>query len=238
MRGLTSIAQGSETWSAHCSIPRHRHGRAYAAITLSGGYEESGSFGRYRVRSGHVLLHRAFDAHVDRFESSGARILNLLLNAPPAFGLGVVADPDTIARVAEKDLPAAVEALRETMASIEPQPADWPDLLASDLLDDPQLRLETWAGRHGMAAATLLRGFRTVFATSPAAFRAESRAQSALALITAAGSSLAEIAAVAGFADQSHMTRAVRALTGQPPGYWLRSNRFKTRRMECLYKEA
>lgn len=238
MRGLTSIAQGSETWGAHCSIPRHRHERAYAAVILSGGYEESGSFGRYRVRSGHVLLHRAFDAHVDRFESSGARILNLLLSEPPAFGLGVVADPDTIARVAEKDLPAAVEALRETMRSIEPQPADWPDLLAYDLLDDPQLRLEAWAGRHGMAAATLSRGFRTIFATSPAAFRAESRAQSALALITAGGSSLAEIAAAAGFADQSHMTRAVRALTGQPPGYWLRSNRFKTRRMEHLYKEA
>ena len=89
-----------------------------------------------------------------------------------------------------------------------------------------------------MAAATLSRGFRTIFATSPAAFRAESRAQSALALMAAGGSSLAEIAAVAGFADQSHMTRAVRALTGQPPGDWLRSNRFKTRRVEPLYKEA
>jgi AraC-like DNA-binding protein len=238
MHGLTSIAQGSETWSARCSIPRHRHERAYAAVVLSGGYEESGSFGRYRVRSGHVLLHRAFDAHVDRFESSGARILNLLLNEPPAFALGIVADPDTIARLAEKDFPAAVEALHETMTSIEPQPADWPDLLASDLLDDPRLRLEAWAERHPLAAATLSRGFRTIFATSPAAFRAESRAQSALASITAGTSSLADIAALAGFADQSHMTRAVRALTGQPPGYWLRSSRFKTRRREHLYKEA
>jgi AraC-like DNA-binding protein len=237
MSGLTSIAQGSETWNARCSIPRHRHERAYAAVVLSGGYEESGSLGRYRVRSGHVLLHRAFDAHVDRFESSGARILNLLLDEPPAFGLGVVTDPDTIARVAEKDFPAAVEALHETMTSIAPQPADWPDLLASALLDDPRLRLERWAERHGLAAATLSRGFRGIFATSPAAFRAESRAQIALALITAGTSSLADIATVAGFADQSHMTRAVRALTGEPPGYWLRSSQFKTRRGEHLYKE-
>jgi len=56
--------------------------------------------------------------------------------------------------------------------------------------------------------------------------------------MAAGGSSLAEIAAVAGFADQSHMTRAVRALTGQTPGDWLRSNRFKTRRVEHFYKEA
>jgi AraC-like DNA-binding protein len=232
---LTTIAEGSETWTAHCSIPRHRHERAYAAVVLSGAYEESGSFGRYRVRAGHVLLHRAFDAHIDRFASSGAHILNLLLDVPPAFGLGVVADPDTIARVAEKDPVAALEALHETMAPIEPRPADWPDRLAYDLLDDPQLRLEVWAERHGLAAATVSRGFRTIFATSPAAFRAESRAQRALALITVGTASLAEIAAAAGFADQSHMTRAVRALTGQPPGYWLRSNRFKTRRMEHLY---
>ena len=235
MRGLTTIAQGSESWSAHCSIPWHRHGRAYAAVILSGGYEECGSLGRYRVRCGHVLLHRAFDAHVDRFESSGARILNLLLDERPAFGLGVVADPDVIARAAEKDPVAAVETLHATMASIEPQRADWPDLLAYDLLVDPQLRLAAWAERNGLATATVSRGFRTVFATSPAAFRAESRAQCALALLTAGTASLVEIAAAAGFADQSHMTRAVGVLTGHSPGYWLRSNRFKTRRTERLY---
>jgi AraC-like DNA-binding protein len=238
MGSFASIVQGSQAWSAYCNVPRHRHERAYAAVILSGGYEESGSLGRYRVRSGHVLLHRAFDAHVDRFESSGARILNLLLDEQPAFGLGVVADPDAIARVAEKDTAAAVEAMCERIASVEPQPADWPDLLARDLLGDPQLRLEAWAERHGMAPATLSRGFRTIFGTSPAAFRAEARALSAFALITAGTFSLAEIAAVAGFADQAHMTRAVRDLTGRPPGYWLRSNGFKTRLMEQLYKEA
>jgi AraC-like DNA-binding protein len=81
---------------------------------------------------------------------------------------------------------------------------------------------------HGLTPATVSRGFARVFETSPAAFRAEARALRAFARITAGGRSLAGIAAVAGFADQAHMTRAIRALTGRPPGHWLRSIRFKT----------
>ena len=228
MGGFASILQGNATWSAGCSIPRHRHARAYAALIISGGYEESGSFGRYRVRSGQALLHRAFDAHLDRFDPSGAQVLNLLLDEEPAFGWGSLADPDTIARVAEKDVGSAVDALNEQIEPLAPRPSDWPDVLARDLLENPQLRLGDWAERFGLAPATLSRGFGMVFATSPATFRAEARAQSALALLARGIPSLAEIAAAAGFADQSHMTRAIGALTGRPPGHWHRSNRFKT----------
>jgi len=77
-----------------------------------------------------------------------------------------------------------------------------------------------------------------VFETSPAAFRAEARVHRALALMAAGGASLAGIAAGTGFADQAHMTRAIRALTGRPPGYWLRSNWFKTRRMGSSISKA
>jgi hypothetical protein len=34
--------------------------------------------------------------------------------------------------------------------------------------------------------------------------------------------------AAAGFADQAHMSRAIRVLTGATPGNWRRSNSFKT----------
>jgi AraC-like DNA-binding protein len=238
MSGFAPIAPGSDSWNAHCCIPRHRHQRAYAAVILSGGYEECGSRGRYRVHSGCVLLHRTFDAHLDRFDGHGAQILNVLLDEEPQFGLGAVADPDLIARTAGKDPTAAASALREQLVPIVPRTADWPDLLARDLLENPQLRLDGWAERYGLAPETLSRGFGKVFGTSPAAFRAEARTQGALALIEAGGASLAAVAASAGFADQAHMTRAVSALTGRPPGYWLRSNRFKTLRAASPYKEA
>lgn len=235
---ITPVIQGTDSWSAHCGIPRHRHDRAYAAVIVSGGYEESGSRGRYRVRSGDVLLHRSFDAHLDRFESQGAQIVNLLLEEEPAFALGSVADPDAIARVAERDAVAALDVLQMQLGPTELRVSDWPDLLARDLLDDPRLRLDEWAERHGLAPATLSRGFRKVFTISPAAFRAEARVQGALALIAAGDRSLAAVAADVGFADQAHMTRAVSAVTGQPPSHWRRSNCFKTRHAHPSYNEV
>jgi AraC-like DNA-binding protein len=230
MSRFAPIREGKESWHGRCSIPRHRHRQPYAAVILSGGYEETGNLGRYRVRPGQVLLHRSFDAHLDRFDSSGADVLNLLLDEEPGFGLACIEDPDAITRIAERDPSAAAETLQGQLRRIEPAIADWPDLLARELIDDPRLRLDGWARRHGLAQESISRGFKRVFSASPAAFRAEARAQIALSRIAGGATSLAGVAAEAGFADQSHMTRAITGLTGRPPGYWRRSNSFKTPR--------
>jgi AraC-like DNA-binding protein len=191
-------------------------------LIVSGGYEECGSFGRYQVREGEVLLHRAFDAHLDRFGRNGARILSLPLCSQPKYGLGRVVDPDRIITMASNDLIQAAESLFEQLMPVAPTPADWPDLLASDLISDPTLQLRVWAERQGLAQESLARGFRKVFAITPAAFRAEARAQSAWVGIGDATASLAHIAEATGFADQAHMTRAISELTGRPPGSWRR----------------
>jgi len=239
MSRFAPVNEGTDTWRGPCSVPRHRHDRAYAALILSGSYEESGSFGRYRVRPGQVLLHRRFDAHLDRFESGDAQIVNLLLTQEPAFGLGCVTDADTIARLSEKDAVAAAAALGEQLRPVPPPITDWPDLLARDLRDDPQLCLEDWARRHHLAPETLSRGFRKVFATAPVGFRAEARTQDALTLIAKGSSPLAAIAAATGFADQAHMTRAITALTGRPPGYWRKVKSLQDpARGSRLYKET
>jgi AraC-like DNA-binding protein len=222
-----SVAQVSEGCERHAGggfLPRHRHGQAYAALILEGGYEESGSFGRFHARAGQVLLHRSFDAHLDRFVPAGARILNLLLPAEPRFGRARIADPDEIVRLAARDLREASAALSARCQPLDCPGCDWPDLLAQDLLRSPALALGEWAARHGLAAATLSRGFRQVFGIVPTAFRAEARAQHALGFIRAGTLTLAQIAAEAGYADQAHMTRSVRALCGRPPGHWRRSN--------------
>ncbi len=217
-------------------VPRHRHDEAYAAVVLAGGYEESGTQGRHCVRAGQVLLHRPFDAHVNRFPSGGAQILNIVLGASPCFGLGRIADPDAIVRFAQSDLPAAEQELYAQLRLEQPHVLDWPDLLARDLLADAQLRLDDWAHRHGLTAETVSRGFRKVFLASPRTFRSEARALRALALIADGSKPLASIALGAGFADQAHMTRAVRGLTGRPPGEWRRSTRFKTPVSAPAYK--
>jgi AraC-like DNA-binding protein len=232
MSSFEHIGNGRQNWSPRHCIPRHRHDRAYAAVVLSGTYEECGSRGRFRVGPGDVLLHSAFDAHLDRFQNRGAQILNLMITSavPAAFSIGRVGDPDAIARVADRDPIEAGVRLRAQLCEARGASQDWPDLLATDLLRDPDCRLEIWARNHGLAAATISRGFGRVFGVTPASFRLEVRARCALALISGSDQPLACIAAATGFADQAHMSRATRALTGSPPSWWRRSNPFKTGR--------
>jgi AraC-like DNA-binding protein len=223
---------GHECRDSRAYIPRHRHRRAYAALVLAGSYEESGSRGRFRVCPGDVLLHDAFDDHLDRFESGGARIFSLELQECPAdTGIARVRDVDAVVRIAERDTVAAGALL---LAEIRRKPAahyDWPDILADDLLRDPAWRLDEWARGRALAPSSVSRGFRRVFGVSPAEFRLAARARHAFRMITGSGQSFAAVAATTGFADQAHMSRAIRVLTGAPPGSWRRSSSFKTDRV-------
>ena len=222
---------GHERRDSTTYIPRHRHRRAYAALVLAGSYEESGSRGRFRVRPGDVLLHDVFDDHLDRFESGGARIFSLALEACPAdTGIAHLQDVDAVVRLAERDTVAAGALLLAEIRRKPPAHYDWPDILADDLLRDPAWRLDEWARERALAPSSVSRGFRKVFGVSPAAFRLGARARSAFRMITGSGQSFAAVAATTGFADQAHMSRAIRVLTGAPPGSWRRSNSFKTER--------
>jgi AraC-like DNA-binding protein len=85
--------------------------------------------------------------------------------------------------------------------------------------------------RNGLAPWTLSRGFAQVFGVSPEAFRARARARQARKSIETSAEALAQIAADLGFADQSHMTRGVKQLTGMAPkALRAAANRFKTGR--------
>jgi AraC-like DNA-binding protein len=232
---LTRISNGRESWTAGEQIPRHLHNQPYAAVVLTGGYEECGSRGRFRVAAGGVLVHAAFDAHLDRFSAKGAQILNLVLpDSLPGWDFGLVEDPDAIVRAAERDPVEAYQALRAQLRAVRPGLSDWPDALARHLFEDPSGRLDEWARAQGLSRETVSRGFGKVFGITPACFRAEARARRALELLAVSPAdrqSLAAVAAAVGFADQAHMTRAVRAMTGLPPGAWRRSIRFKTARV-------
>lgn len=228
--GFAPTPNGYESRGSHVHIPRHCHDRAYAALILSGSYEESGNRGRFRVGPGDVLLHDAFDAHLDRFQTGGARIFSLGMETSPPGGVSIarVADPDAIVRTAERD---AVEATVVLLAELRRRLAvlyDWPDILAADLLSEPDWRLDDWARKIALAPATVSRGFRKVFGITPAAFRLGARARHAFRMIKGSDLPFAAVAATTGFADQAHMSRAVRALTGATPGSWRRSNSFKT----------
>ena len=204
------------------TLRRHVHRRGYAALVLSGGYEEAGDFGRFRIDAGEVVFHDAFEGHLDRFRASGAVILNLPLppDARPEGGPCVVENPDRIVQLAEVDEARAAELLLASARPVEPRCEDWPDALARDLLCDPELRLGAWSEARGIPPWTVCRGFVRIFGISPVRYRARVRARRAWKIVQGTARPLATIAAELGFADQSHMTRSVAALTGHPPRSW------------------
>jgi AraC-like DNA-binding protein len=194
---FASVAVGRESRPSGERVPRHRHARGYAAVVLAGGYEEAGERARMRVGPGDVILHGAFEAHLNRIAAAGAEILNIELPdcIEPCTVFATLLDPDALVRAAELDTAVAAQRLLQML-----QPA------------------------HRLSPATLSRGFYQVYGVSPSAFRAQIRGRHAWRRIVSGAQWLAGLATELGFADQAHMTRAVRSLTGRPPGAWRTSN--------------
>jgi AraC-like DNA-binding protein len=191
-------------------------------LVLAGGYEEAGDRGCFHVQAGDVLLHNAFEAHVDRYDPGGADILEL---ARPFWAAWThvamrVTDPDAIMRTVEHNPQEGVALVLAQMQPVDSSVRDWPHQLAVAVGRDPHLRLDTWARERHLANATVSRGFRKVFGVSPSAYRAQQRARRATHFSALSSTNLADLAVCCGFSDQAHMTRAVRALTGRTPGVW------------------
>ena len=218
---MTCVADRQQLPSG-ASLPRHRHGEAYVALVLEGGYEEAGVLGRVRVEPGQAVLHGAFEGHRNRIGARGARVLNLTLPAglDLATGLGAVRDADAAARTAERDPAAALAILLDGLVRLAPRPADWLDELAGAIAAEPALRLGGWGRNRGLSPAALSRAFAGAYGETPIRFRLETRARRAWRAIVDGRAPLADIAAEAGFADPAHMGRAVKALTGRTPGAW------------------
>jgi AraC-like DNA-binding protein len=183
------------------------------------------------VSTGDLVLHDRFEAHLDRFPVSGATILNISLPAQCTFhpGLRRVDDLDSIVRIAEKNEAEAAVLLLSLTEIRDPECRDWPEELASALMQCPSLNLAHWSEARGIPPWTMSRGFAQVFDVSPSAFRARARTRRAWKAIQTTDAPLAGIAGHFGFADQCHMTRSVKSMTGQGPRAWrVAANRFKT----------
>jgi AraC-like DNA-binding protein len=205
------------------TLSRHLHDHAFAAVVLAGSYVEAGDTGRHWMEAGDVLLHRAWESHLDRFGRRGAEVLVLEIDDRDVCGEdmcllnGRVADPDALVRLAERD-PA--QAARRMLAELKPKPdrpADWPDQLALALNEDPALSLGAWAHERGLHLGSVSRGFRQVFGTTPVAFRLVQRTRRAIEALRGSVEPLSLVAQDCGFADQAHMSRAIQRLARTTP---------------------
>lgn len=203
-------------------IPYHGHGTPYLAVVMAGGYWEAGEIGRFQVCEGDVVYHSHFQAHFNRCGPLGARVMNVSIDLDCDGWLGTV----DIARFLDCQARNPRELglfLRESAERKIAPVVDWQDRLAQDLSAGRVAELGTWASKMGLRGDEVSRGFRSAFGVAPTQFRADVRARRAWTQTMASNDPLARIALENGFADQSHMTRAVTALTNPPPGRWRRS---------------
>lgn len=101
-------------------LTRHTHREAFAAVVLRGGYLEAGDRGRINVVPGDVILHGPYESHQDHVAASGADVLILPWISWPeeklGSPLGSVPDPDSLARLAERDMRGAARLLAEEVS--------------------------------------------------------------------------------------------------------------------------
>lgn len=209
----------------NATLATHRHRAPYAALVLDGDYTESSLDGPLPCAPGTLVLHPAFHAHGDRFGRGGASAINLDISESATPGMP--ADPGFAARAwrvhdlreAREVFERAPRRLAELLAQAAPLAAaavpDWQDELLRRLQREERDIAEL-ARELGVSAEHASRALARSFGMPPRALRREARWRQALRLL-AAPMPLAQVAAAAGFADQSHLHRIVLAHAGCTP---------------------
>jgi AraC-like DNA-binding protein len=231
---LNGYGEQLDLWQTieRAEIHRHSHDHPYAAVVLRGGYEEAGDSGRFFVSEGDVVLHHSFGSHLNRIFPKKVAVLNLPLIRLPIEAAGAWRAGqalDEICRAAERSERDAADLLLSLSLNRATSKLDWPDLLSAALRSNRSLWLEEWASAHGLSPWAVSRGFRQVFGITPEAFRLRAKTHRAFQMIRRSRRPLAAIAAEAGFSDQAHMSRSIKALSGESPRKWRSAaNGFKT----------
>jgi AraC family transcriptional regulator len=225
----------------HAQLPRHQHESPYVCITLGGHYAER-SCGETMCGPGSVMTHPAGHEHANRTGAAAVRCVNVefsptLLDDSALRPLQARAEHLRLApshaaltrlrcALGLRDGTAALctlaAALDVLCAGLRPAAASnmamqrVADAIEADLARATSL--DELARVAGMHASHLSRSFRKAFGESVGGYLRRRRLETADAQLARDDASLADIAAAAGFCDQSHFTRAYARHFGLTPG--------------------
>ena len=221
--------------------PAHAHDRDSVTVVLRGDLVEGSEYGEEHASALSVVAKPAGVEHENVFGSSGARTLQIELSrgrrltttamprasthwdhAGPACRalLRLIPFLDrTTPQTAESALDELVHrtlaGLTFASASNVPPP---PWLIQLRLaLEQESTSIAALAKCFGVHPVYLARRFRAQFGVSPVAYRARLRVQRAARTLLAADDPLVTVALDAGYYDQPHMNRQIRAATGLTP---------------------
>jgi AraC family transcriptional regulator len=232
-------------------LPRHAHERAFFCLTLDGAYtERTLRTGETAYGPWTAVFHPAGEIHTTRMGVHGGRVLNVEVDPDRLDEMGGLAPPPLAAvdhgggelvwllarlrRAAHAGKASGsldAEALgTELVATVsrsvhqEARPPLWLARVAERLADDgPEPSVRELAREAGVHPVHVARTFRRFHGVPPGTWRRRLRVRRACALLVSARVSIAEAAAFAGFADQSHFTRALRSVLGETPAAFRRA---------------
>ena len=207
----------------------HRHRAPHVSAVIAGSFREATPAGDRVVCQGNVGFRADESKHAVTFGPAGALILSvdahewLRAGAPDAgvrwlaaskrFGRELVALARSGRAGSGEEMADRLSALWSVVGEAHRggEPPRWLREAAERLLDDPEPHsIGALARALGVHRVHLSRAFARHFGMPPSVFRRRAMASHALAAALGGTASLAAAAASAGFADQSHMTRAVR----------------------------
>lgn len=217
----------------------HVDGHPRISIVLQGTLREEAHRQEVVASAASVVVKPADVVHRNAFGPRGARLLTLLVppehvadvegldqwawhHAGPVGGAAL-----RLARSIRREPEDAEDEFWSFLATLGPSTdpptravPDWlrrtRERLDDEVADGPSV--ESLAQDAGVHPVSLARAFRRAFGCSPTAYRRRRRVRAAADLLASSRRPAAEIALAAGFADQSHMCRAVRDDLGLTPG--------------------
>jgi AraC family transcriptional regulator len=212
----------------------HDHDAPHASFLIAGSLEESLRAGDETGAGGLVSFRPAGVRHGVRFGPAGALILTIF----PADAAGLAGAPSDAAwrpvraSAAHRRLLACLlsagpageaedllwDVLAAAAAPTPPRAPGWLERARERMVEEPgAASIARLAAEGGVHRVHFSRLFHACFGQPPSLYRRRCMAAAAVASMLDGAGTFCAVAQDAGFADQSHMNRAVREVTGLPP---------------------
>jgi len=251
-RSVGGLLVTATAYAGEGDLPMHEHDEAYLCLVAGGAYTQHASAGETACAPGLLLAHPQGHRHANRFSPQGARCLSIFPSGALAEGAGMrrllgdfralhlpgatrllariereLAAEDDAAALALQSAVLELVALACRNEPAERRPA-WLAKVLERLHDDPaaDLSLAELGQLAGVHPAHLARSFQQAQGMSVGDYRRMLRIRQACHALADRARPIVEIAAEAGFADQSHFARVFKRAVGETP----RDYRHKTQR--------
>jgi AraC family transcriptional regulator len=240
---------GEWAYPGQLRIERHSHDLPYLSLVLSGQYREMVGSIENEIDGPTAIVHIAGESHRDEFGSRGATIFSVDMpldwfeaglgrTRAVCTGLNVNAAINSLVCemsgngegaewFVESALLHLVGSLVRNRRKRSPAPG-WLTNVVEYLQDNysRKIPLAELAAIAGVHPVHLARHFHKVHGCTVGEYVQSLRVGRALEDLLRSNRSIADIAGVHGFSDQSHLSRLIKLKTGQSPRRWRTKNRF------------